>query len=277
VNRLARSLFPAAASMAAALIGCATVPHTGRSQLSLFSDDEVQRLGIASYREILSQSEISTDPRASGQVRRVGKRLAAAAEDFLRELGYGERIAGYQWRFTLIEDDETANAWCLPGGKIAVYTGILPYTENVDGLAVVIGHEIAHAIAGHGNERLSQLLLAEMGAVALAAALEDEPETTRALALAAYGLGSRIGILLPYSRTQEYEADRIGLILTARAGYDPREAVPFWKRMMRAPGTEPPEFLATHPATADRIREIERFLPEACSYLELGAPAREDQ
>lgn len=248
------------------LSGCATVPHTGRSQLNLLSDEEVSKMGFAAYREILSESVISSDEKATAQIKRVGWKVANAANDFLRESGYSQRLPYFKWRFSLIEDDKTINAWCLPGGKIAVYTGMLPYTLNDDGLAVVIGHEVAHAIANHGNERLSQMLLAGLGTSVLAVALEKEPETTRTIALAAWGLGSQIGILLPYSRIQEYEADRIGLILTAKAGYDPREAVPFWRRMMAAGNSQMPEFLSTHPATENRIREIEDFLPEALGY-----------
>lgn len=248
------------------LSGCATVPHTGRSQLILLSDAEVAQMGLTSYRRIMRQSPVVTGQPDSRRVRYVGRKVSEAAERFLRENGYADRLPYFKWEFSLIRGDETINAWCLPGGKIAFYTGILPYAGNDNGIAVIMGHEIAHAIANHGNERMSQLLLAQLGGMALATALEEEPETTQVLALAAYGLGSQIGILLPYSRTQEYEADRIGLILTAMAGFDPREAVPLWRRMMAAGGESPPEFLSTHPATEARIREIQDFLPEALRY-----------
>ncbi len=250
------------------LTGCSTVPYTGRSQLSLVPDSQIMEMSRNSYQQVLSESKPSRDREAVATVERVGRRIAAAAEDFMREQGYAGEISNYDWEFTLIEDDKTVNAWCMPGGKITVYTGILPVTSDDTGLAVVMGHEVAHALAGHGRERVSQLLLYQLGAVGLSEALRDEPETTQALWMTAYGLGSQVGILLPYSRTQEYEADRIGLILTAQAGYDPREAIPFWERMMAEGESMPIEFLSTHPATENRIREIRDMMPEALSYYQ---------
>ncbi len=248
------------------LAGCATVPYTGRSQLNLLPDDEMLSMSLRSYREVLSESTISGDAAATAELEAVGRRIAAAAEEFMREQGQGDQAGSYQWEFTLIEDEE-ANAWCMPGGKIAFYTGILPYTRDADGMAVVMGHEVAHAVARHGNERMSQALLAELGAVALSEALQEEPEETRDLWLAAYGLGAEFGLLMPYSRSHEYEADKIGLLITAKAGYDPRAAIPFWRRMMaEEDGGSLPAFLSTHPATEDRIAEIERMIPEAMAY-----------
>jgi predicted Zn-dependent protease len=200
----------------------------------------------------------------------VGQRVAAAAERFLREEGLASEIKNYQWEFNLIQDDKAANAWVMPGGKAAVYTGLLKYTQDDAGLAVVLGHEVAHAIAGHGNERMSQGLMAQMGAVALAAALSSQPAATQDLFMQAYGAGANVGLLLPYSRIHESEADRIGLVLMARAGYDPNAAIPFWKRMSASGGARPPELLSTHPAPSSRIANIRKHLPEARRYYRPG-------
>ncbi|MEK6635205.1 MAG: M48 family metallopeptidase, partial [Planctomycetota bacterium] len=168
--------------------------------------------------------------------------------------------------FKLIQDDKTVNAFCMPGGKIAVYTGILPITQDENGLAVVLGHEVAHALANHGGERMSQLLLAQMGATTLSAALSQQPQQTRQLLLQVYGIGANVGVILPYSRNHELEADHIGLIIMARAGYDPRTAIPFWQRMNDKAGKRPPEFLSTHPAPIKRIEDIRNKIPEAMKY-----------
>jgi predicted Zn-dependent protease len=181
----------------------------------------------------------------------------------MREHGMEYELSQYGWEFELIEDDETANAFCMPGGKIVVYTGLLPVAETESGLAVVVAHEVAHALANHGGERMSQLLLAQLGGMALSSALEEKPKETHDLAMLAYGIGSNVAVLLPYSRKHESEADRIGLILMARAGYDPREAVSFWQRMASGGGAQPPEFLSTHPSHETRIADIRSYLPEA--------------
>ncbi len=262
-----RICYLATSILAAGLLsGCATVPYTGRSQLSLMPDSEVMAMSRSSYREVLAESRVVTSTPEAKTIDRVGRRIAAAAEEFLRAEGLASRAGDFEWEFALIDDDETVNAWAMPGGKIAVYTGILPLTEDDAGLAVVMGHEVAHALANHGRERLSQLLLFQLGYTGLELALQQEPDTTRDLWLTAFGLGAQVGLLLPYSRTQEYEADRIGLILTARAGYDPRAAVPFWERMRAKGEIGFLEFLSTHPAPSKRIREIEAMLPEALRY-----------
>lgn len=248
------------------LPACSTVPITGRSGLHLVPESQLLTLSDQQYEEVLQKSEISQDPEKVAMVRRVGYRIAEAAEAFLKESGYEENLDNYKWEFTLIKDDDTANAWVMPGGKAAVYTGILKYTQDETGLAVVLGHEVAHAIADHGNERMSQQLLAQMGGMALAVALASQPGETQALAMAAFGAGTAVGILLPYSRLHESEADQIGLILMARAGYDPREAVPFWQRMNESPGKRPPELLSTHPAPETRIENIQSHVPEAMKY-----------
>ncbi len=261
--------FIALTVLAAGLLsGCATVPYTGRTQLALMPDREVMEMSRSSYREILGESKVLTSTPEAEMVDRVGRRVARAAEEFLQDEGLAARAGDFEWEFTLIDDDETVNAWAMPGGKIAFYTGILPLTRDEEGLAVVMGHEVAHVLANHGRERLSQLLLFQLGYTGLDLALRREPETTRDLWLTAFGLGASVGMLLPYSRTQEYEADRIGLILTARAGYDPRAAIPFWERMMKEGESGFLEFLSTHPTTSKRVREIQRLMPEALQHYQ---------
>jgi predicted Zn-dependent protease len=248
------------------LFACATVPVTGRKSLHILPDSELVSLSLDQYNAVLKKSKLSNDPEKVQMVKRVGERIAKATEDFFREQGMESEISNYKWEFNLIEDDKTVNAWCMPGGKVAVYTGILPVTEDDTGLAVVMGHEIAHAIAKHGNERMSQGLLAQLGEIGLSAALSTHPGPTSQIFMAAYGVGANVGLLLPYSRLQESEADHIGLILMAKAGYDPRQAIPFWQRMNKQGGKRPPEFLSTHPAPESRIKDIEAEIPEAMKY-----------
>jgi predicted Zn-dependent protease len=257
--------------LAAIVWGCAEVPITGRQSLHLVPESELLTLSLQQYNDVLQKSKLSTDNQKVAMVRRVGDRVAKAAESFLAESGHKDLIKNYQWQFNLIEDDKTVNAWVMPGGKAAVYTGILPFTQDETGLAVVLGHEVGHALANHGNERMSQELLANMGGMALSVAVSSQPQMTQELAMAAFGAGASIGVLLPYSRLQESEADHIGLILMARAGYDPREAVPFWQRMNKAPGSRPPELLSTHPAPETRIADIKALIPEAMAYYRPSA------
>lgn len=266
------SLLRALALAVLAVCGCATVPLSQRSQLVLLSDSQLTALGAESYRKILSEAHLSDDPVQTSMVRTVGLRLSVAAEEWLRENGLPAE--GYDWEFNLIDDDQVANAWCLPGGKVAVYTGILKYTQDECGLAVVMAHEIAHALARHGNERMSQALLFELGGATLSYALREKPAKTRGLFLASYGVAGQIGVLLPYSRVQESEADRIGLTLMAKAGYDPRCALDFWKRMAASSGPRVPELLSTHPAPESRIKKIEQYLREALQAAERGPAAR---
>lgn len=250
-------------------IGCAQVPLTNRRALNIVSDSELTQLGITQYQKILRKAKICTDREKVEMVERVGRKIAFHAEKFLEEVGLGHKIRYFKWEFTLFEDDKQANAWCLPGGKVGVFTGILKYTQNEAGLAVVLGHEIAHAIAGHGNERMSQAILAQLGGMALSSAIASKPEATRELFAQVYGIAASVGVILPYSRLQEEEADRIGLVLMAKAGYDPREAILFWERMqkdsMNRP--KPPEFLSTHPLPESRIAYIRSYIPEALSYF----------
>ncbi len=248
------------------LADCATVPVTGRRQLDLVPDSELVAMSYSEYATVMKKSKLSTDQEKVNMVRRVGKRIAGAAEEFLVQEGLGSEIRNYQWEFNLIEDDKTVNAWCMPGGKVAVYTGLLPITRDETGLAVVMGHEVAHAIAKHGGERMSQGLLAQLGGVGLAVALSTQPALTQSIFMQAYGVGTQVGVLLPYSRLHESEADHIGLILMAKAGYDPRAAIPLWQRMNQLGGPRPPQFLSTHPAPESRIRNIESLIPEAMQH-----------
>ena len=247
---------------------CTQVPITGRSGLHLVSDSQMASYGDQQYQQTLKENKLSTDKAKTAMVREVGMRIADAAEAFLKRSGRTDLAGTFHWEFNLIEDDKTANAWVLPGGKAAVYTGILKYTQNETGLAVVLGHEVAHVLANHGNERMSQGLLTQLGGMALAVAISEKPSQTQSLFMTAYGLGASVGVLLPYSRLHESEADRIGLVLMAMAGYDPREAIPFWQRMNREGGQRPPELLSTHPAPQTRIEDIRRHLPEAMAYYE---------
>jgi predicted Zn-dependent protease len=250
------------------LIACAEVPITHRQSLQLLPESQLATMSLQEYDKVLKNSKLSTNQQQVEMVRRVGFKIAKAAEAFLAEAGLKSQIKDLKWEFNLIEDDKTVNAWVMPGGKAAVYTGILKYTRNETGLAVVLGHEVAHAIARHGNERMSQGLLAQMGGVALSVALSENSAATRNLFMQAYGAGAAVGLLLPYSRLHESEADRIGLTLMARAGYDPREAVPFWQRMNEQGGQRPPEFLSTHPAPASRVANINKYIPEAMRYYQ---------
>ncbi|MFH1501499.1 MAG: M48 family metallopeptidase [Candidatus Eisenbacteria bacterium] len=255
---------------AAALLcaGCATVPITGRQQLSLVPQADLIQSAAGSYEGFLEGATIVTEGESAALVGRVGGRVARAAEDFLREEGLGSQLGYYDWEFSLVDDGATANAFCMPGGKIAVYTGLLPITASEGGLAVVVAHEVAHAIANHSGERMSQVLIAELGGMALSSAIEEKPADTQKWLMAAYGLGATVGVLMPYSRQHESEADRIGLTLMAIAGYDPRAAIPLWERMDEAGGQRPPEFLSTHPEPSSRIANIRKYLPEALEHYE---------
>lgn len=244
------------------IIACATVPLTGRRQLRLIPSSNLLTMSLNAYQEVLKNEELSKDEEKTAMVRRVGQRLAAATEQYLKEQNLPTEH--YKWEFNLIEDKETVNAWCMPGGKIAVYTGILPITQDETGLAVVMGHEIAHAVAEHGNERMSQELLVTVGAVGVSEATKEESEQTKQIFMLSYGALATVGALLPYSRLHESEADRIGLNITAMAGYDPREAVPFWQRMGElGGGKRSPEFLSTHPHPDTRIEDLKKYMPEA--------------
>lgn len=245
---------------------CATVPITGRKQLLVLPESEMLQMSLSSYDFFLKENNLSTDLKDTKRVKEVGKRIAQAVEAYLKSQGMESQLEGFNWEFNLIASKEV-NAWCMPGGKVVFYDGIIPVCQNDDGIAVVMGHEIAHAIAHHGNERMSQQMIIQAGSAAAAYALKNKPETTQALLGTAIGLGTNYGVVLPFSRKHEYEADRLGLIFMAIAGYNPQEAVQFWTRMSTAAsGQKPPEFMSTHPSDENRIAQIKTLLPEAMKY-----------
>ncbi|GAB2941005.1 M48 family metallopeptidase [Hymenobacter coalescens] len=247
-----------------AAAGCSTVPITGRSQLSLVSDQEMNTMAADEYQKVLATSRLSSDAGQTAMVRRVGQRIQQAVETYFRQQNQQAQIEGYNWEFNLIEDKQE-NAWCMPGGKVAVYTGILPITQDENGLAVVMGHEIAHAVAKHSTERMSQQMAAQGLGTALSAAVGQNPSATQNVFLQAVGVGSQVG-LLKFSRTQETEADRLGLVFMALAGYNPDGAVSFWQRMAANDQGGNIEFLSTHPSSSTRIADIQREVPEARKY-----------
>lgn len=200
-------------------------------------------------------------------VKNVGTKIQHAVEQFMTKNKMADALEGYNWEFNLIQDDAMVNAWCMPGGKVAFYTGIMPICQDETGVAVVMGHEVAHAIGNHGRERMSQGLVQQMGGVALAVAMQDKPEETQALFFAAYAVGTTYGAMLPYSRLHESEADKLGLIFMAMAGYDPQEAPKFWERMAgQSGGSQPPEWMSTHPSHESRIQALNEYMPTAMKY-----------
>lgn len=251
------------------VINCSSVPLTGRKQLNMIPVSQMLSMSFQQYDEFIKTNKISADVNNTNMVKRIGFNVQNAVQRYFTDNNLSDRLAGYNWEFNLIESNDV-NAWCMPGGKVVVYTGILPITQDESGLAVVMGHEIAHAIAEHGNERMSQILLTQLGGLALSEALSSQPVQTRNLWLGVYGLGAQVGILLPYSRTHESEADKLGLIFMAMAGYDPNSAVAFWERMAaQKQGQAPPEFLSTHPSDRTRIDNIKKHLPEALKYYNI--------
>jgi len=250
------------------LFGCATVPITGRKQLKVIPNSELLPLSYSSYIDVLKESKLSTNQEQVQQIKTVGTKIQHSVEEFMAENDLSKKLAGYQWEFNLIEED-IINAWCMPGGKVAFYTGILPVCQDDAGVAVVMGHEIAHAIANHGAERMSQGLVQQLGGVALAVAIKDKPEETQALFFTAYGIGTTYGAMLPYSRLHETEGDKLGLIFMAMSGYDPQEAPKFWQRMDAMAGNPPiPQWMSTHPSHETRIENLNEFMPEALKYYD---------
>jgi predicted Zn-dependent protease len=247
-------------------VGCATVPITGRKQLSMIPNSQILPLSYDSYTNVLKESKLSTNQKQVQMVKTVGKDIQQAVEKFMADNKMSDHLKGYAWEFNLIEED-LVNAWCMPGGKVAFYTGIMPVCEDETGIAVVMGHEIAHAIANHGRERMSQGLIQQAGGVALSVYLAEEPEETQALFYTAYALGSNYGAMLPFSRLHESEADKLGLVFMAMAGYDPKEAPKFWQRMdQMSGGQQPPEWMSTHPSHDTRVNDLNAYLPEALKY-----------
>lgn len=234
--------------------------------MNLLPESELISLSLNEYQSFLKENPpvASGDPQAV-MVKQVGNKIQGAVTQFMIQQKLSDRLQGYKWEFNLV-NDKTVNAWCMPGGKVVVYSGLLGVTQNETALAIVMGHEIAHAVARHGNERMSQQMIAQMGGVALDVALSTKSAETRALFNTAYGVGATVGALLPYSRLQETEADKLGLVFAAMAGYDPREAPKFWQRMAAAGGAKVPEILSTHPSDATRIKNLNNYMPEALKY-----------
>jgi predicted Zn-dependent protease len=255
------------------LLSCSTVAITGRKQLNLVPRSTMLSMSYQQYGEFLKTHKLSDNQKQTQMVKRVGARIQKAVGQYFAEQGMSDKLKDYEWEFNLVESEEV-NAWCMPGGKVVFYTGILPVTQDENGMAVVMGHEIAHAIAQHGNERMSQMLVTQLGGMALSKALEEKPEQTQQLWMTAFGLGAQLGVLLPYSRLHESEADRLGLIFMSMAGYDPNTAVQFWQRMAKMKGGQaPPEFLSTHPSDEKRIKNLQALIPEAMQYYR--KPGRE--
>jgi len=252
--------------IASLLAGCAVNQVTGRKQLSLVTESELQLMATSQYKTFLSENKaLSNSNNNAAMVDRVGSRIANAITKYYNNKGQSSVLEGYKWEFNTVESKDV-NAWCMPGGKVVVYTGLLPVTQNETALAIVMGHEIAHAVAKHGNERMSQAMVQQLGGTALEAALSQKPQQTKDLFMKSYGIGSQVGAMLPWSRNQETEADKFGLIFAAMAGYDPREAIPFWQRMSAAGGAGQPEFLSTHPSDETRLKKLSQFMPEALKY-----------
>lgn len=238
-------------------VACATTPYTGRTQLILISPHQESELGASAFQQLRAEQKVSDDPTLQALVERIGWRIAKVAD-----------MPEAEWEFVVFDEPKSVNAFALPGGKVGVFTGILPVARTEGGLAAIMSHEVAHVIARHGGERLSQGILAQLGAVALQVGMAGSDPTVVRSVMTAYGLGAQVGVLLPYGRLQESEADRIGLLLMAKAGYDPHEAVSLWERMARLDGARPPEFLSTHPAPARRIQELEALLPNALTFYQ---------
>jgi len=264
MTRLFTTLFV----FASFVIACSTNPLTKKSQLTLLPESELQAMGTQQYQQFLSSNKVvsASNNRDAEMVRRVGQRIAKAVEAYYSQNGISDKLNGFNWEYNLV-DDKAVNAWCMPGGKIVVYTGLLPVSQNEAALAVVLGHEVSHALLQHGNQRMSQGLIQQLGGVALSVAVANKPAETQNLFLTAYGAGTTIGVMLPFSRKQELEADKFGLIWTAMAGYNPQEAIPLWERMEKASnGQSPPEFLNTHPSEGKRIDQLKQYMPEALKY-----------
>jgi predicted Zn-dependent protease len=247
------------------LDSCSRVELTGRRQLTAIPNDQIVMLGKETYQQVLKEERLSGNREYTSIVQSVGQRVSQAVEEYMRENGMGDRIDDYAWEYRVLESD-AINAWCLPGGKIAFYEGIMPVCRDETGVATVMAHEVAHVIAQHSNERMSQQLAVQLGGLALSEALDKEKESTQQLALAAFGIGSQVGILLPYSRTHEREADEMGLYFMAMAGYDPREAPGLWVRMKERQQNPVPEFLSTHPHPDSRIQNLNKHMAEALEY-----------
>ncbi len=245
---------------------CASVAVTGRKQLSLVPNDQIVGMSKEQYAKVLMENKLSTNQEQVDMVKRVGTRIQKAVEAYMTDQGKSAGLAGFAWEFNLIEDSKTVNAWCMPGGKVAFYTAIMPICANENGVAVVMGHEVAHAIANHGAERMSEQMVAQFGLNVLGTAMGQNPSQTQQIFMQAMGMGTNLG-MLKFSRKHESEADHMGLIFMALAGYDPTGAPQFWERMSTGSGgQQPPEFMSTHPSHDTRIKDLEGWIPEAMKY-----------
>ncbi len=253
-----------ALSIALLFTACSTVPISNRKQMNLLPESQMVSMSLTSYQDFLKQNPPVTGTPEAQMVKNIGAKIQSAVVTYLGQNKMGDRVAGYKWEYNLVNSPEV-NAWCMPGGKVVVYSGILQLTQDEASLAIVMGHEIAHAVARHGNERMSQMLMQQAGGMALDVALSTKAAETKNMFMTAYGAGSTLGIL-KYSRTHETEADKLGLIFAAMAGYDPQKAIAFWQRMGQQGGAKPPEFLSSHPSDATRIKDLQSYMPTALKY-----------
>ncbi|MDR1201398.1 MAG: M48 family metallopeptidase [Tannerellaceae bacterium] len=247
------------------LSSCGSVPLTGRRQVLLVGDQEVLTASLTQYNDYIKSAKISTNQTMTNQVVRVGKKIAAATETYLKSNGLESEIKNFSWEFNSVQSTDV-NAFCMPGGKIVVYEGIMKYISSDDELAAVMGHEVAHAVAKHSNERMSQQLMTEYGAAILGTAISGTSQAVQNIAGTVYGLGAQYGVMLPYSRKHEYEADHMGLIFMAIAGYNPQAAITFWQKMAQGKSSGTPEIMSTHPSDTNRIMELQKYLPDAIKY-----------
>ncbi|MEN8119757.1 MAG: M48 family metallopeptidase [Bacteroidota bacterium] len=249
------------------LYSCSTVAVSNRKQIKLVPNSTMFATSFQQYDGFLNEHKASTNQQQTQMVKTVGVKIQKAVEKYFADKGMSSKLKGYNWEFNLV-DDPQVNAWCMPGGKVVFYTGIMPVTQNETGIAVVMGHEVAHAIANHGNERMSQQLILQAGGMALDQLTKEKPEKTKAMWGTVFGLGAQYGAVLPFSRLHESEADHLGLIFMAMAGYNPAEAIDFWTRMSKMGGQKPPEIMSTHPSDDTRIKQIKEHLPEAMKYYQ---------
>lgn len=247
------------------LSSCGSVPITGRKQILLVSDQEVLTSSLTQYSEYMKSAPVSSNASGKNMVTRVGKKIAAATEQYLKANGLSAELSNFSWEFNLVKDNQV-NAFCMPGGKIVVYEGLLKLVSSDDELAVVLGHEVAHAVAKHSNERISQQLVTQYGAQILTKALSNKSASIQQIGNTVYGLGAQYGVTLPFSRKHESEADYMGLIFMTMAGYNPEVAITFWQKMSANGGASVPEFMSTHPSDATRISDIKKYLPKLEKY-----------
>jgi predicted Zn-dependent protease len=249
------------------IAACKKTAFTNRRQLKMIPNAQLNQMSFAEYKSFVSKNKTMTSGNEVDLVRRVGNDIRLAVEAYYKSKSKTADLKGFSWEFNVV-DDPTVNAFCMPGGKVIVYTGILKVTQNEDALAVVMGHEIAHALANHGNERMSQGLIAQGGLTALDVALSQKPTQTKQVFMQAVGAATQVGVMLPFSRKHESEADEIGLYLMAMAGYNPAEAAPFWERMNKMGGSRPPEFMSTHPDPKKRSEKLKKLIPKARGYAQ---------